>query len=97
MHLLLLVSIGLVVASVVALAIGYAADGDREGRLRRVCLSLGWASWIVIAGIWASLIYAQPAMCDVLGGDWYAEPEACRHEVGGNGNNNPGNGPWPWT
>jgi hypothetical protein len=97
MHLLLIVSLLLVPASVVALAIGYSADGDREEGLRLNLLRIGWGASIVGLGIWVALGFGQPMLCDALGGEWFARPEACRHELGGNGNNNPGNWPYLWT
>jgi hypothetical protein len=91
------VSIGLVIAGVIGLAVGTTADGDREQRVRRVSLGIGWGSCLVFVGIWAALLFAQPTVCDVLGGEWFQNTEACRHEFGGNGSNDPDTGPWPWT
>ncbi len=42
-------------------------------------------------------LVAATALCDVLGGQWYIDTEACRDEFGGNGSNDPGSGPYPWT
>jgi hypothetical protein len=47
--------------------------------------------------IGASLLLAQQQVCGLLGGDWIAAASSCRHELGGNGNNDVGSSWAPLT
>lgn len=62
-----------------------------EGRHRGVLGALAAGSLILGLSMLLLLAYAQQPVCDALGGRWIDESEACRHEWGGNGNNDPGN------
>lgn len=42
---------------------------------------------LVLIGL---LAFAQRGVCVALGGTWIKPTEACRHEIGGNGSNDPG-------
>ena len=88
MHLLKYVSVVLAVATLVLLAIGL---GDAT-RGRKTTLTAASVCFVTTVAIVAALLHAQRPICSSLGGRWIAGEESCRHEFGGNGNNDPGNG-----
>ena len=71
-------------------SIGAFADAD-DVRHRAAWRVLAAGSFLVSISLCLLVNAAQRATCDVLGGRWIAETEACRDEWGGNGNNDPGN------
>ena len=89
MHAMALLAIVLVIAAALFSIGAFAdADGVRHQAAWRV---LAAGSLIVSISMWLLITYAQRPACDVLGGRWIAETEACRNEWGGNGNNDPNN------
>jgi hypothetical protein len=89
MHAMALLVILLTVAAAM-LSIGVFGDADRV-RHRSTWRVLTAGSLILGLTMLLLLMFAQRPACDALGGRWIETFDACRNELGGNGNNDPSN------
>jgi hypothetical protein len=99
MHLLALIAVVLAIVGIALVLLAFALSGPRERR-RRVALGLlGVGSLLMTGTIWAVLKFAEPEVCEALGGESVvnADERVCRNEWGGNGNNDPGTSWVPWA
>lgn len=95
MYLALYVAIILGVAGLVLVVLSYWSERPHERRRRIVLGAAGIAGLLLAVSIMAALQFAQPTVCQALGGEWFQERDnVCRNEWGGNGNN-AGFAPWP--
>ena len=83
-------SVVLLTVAVVVFSIGAFAGPDSV-RHRGIWRVLAAGSLILGLSMLLLLAYAQRPLCDALGGRWIDESDACRHEWGGNGSNDPSN------
>jgi hypothetical protein len=89
MHALAWIALPLIFLSTALLVTGgWSEEGMIRGRVRWV----GLAVFVLTFALIGTLGFAQRSLCDLLGGQWIGENQACQNEWGGNGNNDPSNG-----
>ena len=84
MHLMRALAVLLILTGLVFLVVSTSAA---YYRLRWA--AAGSVSIIIAVSFISLLVYAQRPVCTALSGRWIPTTEACRHEFGGNGSNNP--------
>jgi len=89
MHAMALLAILLPVAAAM-FSFGAFGDADRV-RHRSIWRVLTAGSLILGITMLLLVMLAQRPVCDALGGRWIEAFDACRNELGGNGNNDPSN------
>ena len=99
MHALALMAVILAVVGFGLLVLAGTADDPSRRRVRITAGVLGVVFLLSTASIWVSLKYAEPTVCEALGGESLVNgpDRVCRNEWGGNGNNDPGTSWVPWA
>jgi hypothetical protein len=99
MHAFAIIAVILAVVGFGLIALASAESGPSRRGWRVVTGVLGASFLIATVSIWASLVFAEPQVCELLGGESVVNgpDRACRNEWGGNGSNDPGTSWVPWA